>query len=658
MNTKFSFKICVGYHKPSLLLQGSCFLPIWGGKIATQQITKEGDVLSPEEIEWMNLHCIGDDTGLNISEKNRHYSEASIIYWMWKNYNQLGSPDYIGFLQYRRHWLINERYLQTHKPNFYNMVWNEYFSKDYQYKIGLTENNIQSILQETDGIFCANKTAQTVHSYKENHHSQNIKYWNEALKIIQQDWPQYADAALKYDQGYWHVWSNCFIMKKEDFLEYCPFLFDVLSKIDNFAKVEYSEMTAEQMRVPAYVSETMLGIFWTYLQNKQRILKSFPLMYIAKPFKSLCVLPQHIRPTKPQAKAIVFIADNSYLKYTSVAILSLILNLSKESIYDIIILEDGNISEATKQRLCQLSSQNISIRFFNAQYYIQKYNLTDFFHRRLNIMPYLKLFLHEILDQYNKALFLDGDLISLQDVTELWDIPLGNNLIAASQDPILVSVKTDFWEKRRKYIVDNKKMKDIQHYINSGVVLFNLQEMRNTPEITNLFLNEARFKHKDRLHHDQDVLNFVLEGKIKYFSSKYNFHSCLNIPVHLNNIPAQLKTLFLRQLNSQDFSILHYDGDLKPWQTLTANNYLSDLWWKYAKRSPFYEELLLGCIQRSCNRSPLLLRNALNYSKFLRNYYRCKVLSKITWGKTRRHYQQKRDSLHQQVRQIREFLKK
>ena len=38
-------------------------------------------------------------------------------------------------------------------------------------------------------------------------------------------------------------------------------------------------------------------------------------------------------------------------------------------------------------------------------------------------------------------------------------------------------------------------------------------------------------------------------------------------------------------------------------------------------------------------------------------YYRCKILSKITWGNKRKHYKQKRDKLHEQVRQIYALLK-
>lgn len=44
---------------------------------------------------------IGDDTGDNISDKNREYCELTGIYWTWKNYDKLENPDYIGFIPFK-----------------------------------------------------------------------------------------------------------------------------------------------------------------------------------------------------------------------------------------------------------------------------------------------------------------------------------------------------------------------------------------------------------------------------------------------------------------------------------------------------------------------------------------------------------------------------
>jgi len=49
-----------------------------------------------------------DNTGENISNKNPFYGEYTFHYWLWKNkLNQLDDK-WIGFCQYRKHWVLNE----------------------------------------------------------------------------------------------------------------------------------------------------------------------------------------------------------------------------------------------------------------------------------------------------------------------------------------------------------------------------------------------------------------------------------------------------------------------------------------------------------------------------------------------------------------------
>ena len=44
-----TLKIGIGYHKPSLLLKGNCFVPIWGGRAVANEQSKEGKGLGEEE---------------------------------------------------------------------------------------------------------------------------------------------------------------------------------------------------------------------------------------------------------------------------------------------------------------------------------------------------------------------------------------------------------------------------------------------------------------------------------------------------------------------------------------------------------------------------------------------------------------------------------
>ena len=52
-----------------------------------------------------SLGYIGDNTGDNISLKNKNYCELSGLYWAWKNLD----ADYIGIAHYRRHFSVRPR---------------------------------------------------------------------------------------------------------------------------------------------------------------------------------------------------------------------------------------------------------------------------------------------------------------------------------------------------------------------------------------------------------------------------------------------------------------------------------------------------------------------------------------------------------------------
>jgi len=53
--------------------------------------------------EWMR-----DNTGNNISKKNKNYGEYTFHYWLWKNYIDKLEENWIGFCQYRKFWTIKK----------------------------------------------------------------------------------------------------------------------------------------------------------------------------------------------------------------------------------------------------------------------------------------------------------------------------------------------------------------------------------------------------------------------------------------------------------------------------------------------------------------------------------------------------------------------
>ncbi|MBO7299442.1 MAG: DUF4422 domain-containing protein [Kiritimatiellae bacterium] len=85
-----NIRIFVTYHDDHYRIKSNILEPI-----------QTGCINAPKLFDGM----LRDDIGDNISDKNDKYCELSAQYWVWKNYDKVGVPDYIGFMHYRRHFI-------------------------------------------------------------------------------------------------------------------------------------------------------------------------------------------------------------------------------------------------------------------------------------------------------------------------------------------------------------------------------------------------------------------------------------------------------------------------------------------------------------------------------------------------------------------------
>ena len=124
--------------------------------------------------------------------------------------------------------------------------------------------------------------------------------------------------------------------------------------------------------------------------------------------------------------AIAFASDNNYVKYLSVAIISLTDNMSKDYNYDIVILED-KIKDKSKLLLLEQVKdfKNVSLRFIDINKYFDKYKYIDFHTRDyITRSTYNRLFIPEIFKNHNKILYLDVDTLINDNLVELYQTDL------------------------------------------------------------------------------------------------------------------------------------------------------------------------------------------------------------------------------------------
>ena len=260
---------------------------------------------------------------------------------------------------------------------------------------------------------------------------------------------------------------------------------------------------------------------------------------------------------------VFFASNDKYVPYLDVAILSIVENSSKENNYEIIVLKT-DISEENQNKLLKHSRDNISIKFYDVNAILEpiKKQLPDMFYYTL--AAYYRLFIETAFPQYDKAIYLDCDLVLMTDIAELFKEDLGDNLVAA-----VFEQNTDRDPRFTNYVKDIIGIPP-KTYFNSGVMLMNLKEFRNF-KVQERFLNMLTTYNFDCLAPDQEYLNTICHGRVKYLPTGWNKHSFPEPP------EGELK-------------ICHYALANKPWHYADTIN--GEHFWNYAKKSQFYNDIL------------------------------------------------------------------
>ena len=274
-------KILIVSHKPFRIPEGECFVPIHAGRSIAMEKSKDGKI-DNQDLKWMLENTLGDDTGDNISEKKRYYSECSALYWAWKNYDKLGDPDYIGLMHYRRHFVFNDEYFESRiKDNWHKALSyiNENFvDEDYINKIGLNDEYIKKCSMAYDMIVTKDANFNLIggfnlrENYKITIPGSKVKDFDNLFKTMVELYPEYKDVVEKNINGFRTSMYQMFIMPRDLFFEYCEFLFSILFEVEK--QINFSEYTTNGKRTMGYLAERVLSAFvWKKEEEGLDILK-------------------------------------------------------------------------------------------------------------------------------------------------------------------------------------------------------------------------------------------------------------------------------------------------------------------------------------------------------------------------------------------------
>ena len=263
---------------------------------------------------------------------------------------------------------------------------------------------------------------------------------------------------------------------------------------------------------------------------------------------------------------IVLTSSEYYAPYTYVLMLSILENTSREIKFYIMT---NDMTDLTKDRFEELKNRkNCEIEYVFVD--TKNYPLPK--QQRANAIVYSKMNLPKFIPDLKKCLVFDSDIIVKTDVGKIYDIDLGDNYVAWVPDQIDITLK------KETYWLDNFNMPKDKQYINSGVLLLNLDAYKKDNIEQKLLENYEKFK-DDILFFDQDLFYITLSDKCIYLDYEYNY---------LSQLPYTDKTV--KERLKKTAKIIHYGADLKPWFFPLEEQ--AEIWWSYARKTPFYEEIL------------------------------------------------------------------
>ncbi len=271
---------------------------------------------------------------------------------------------------------------------------------------------------------------------------------------------------------------------------------------------------------------------------------------------------------KQELIPIFFTIDDGYAPYLHVALISLIKNASKDRRYKIIVVYQ-ELNEENRNNLAKLVEDYPN---FEMEFKFMKQSLdmiTDRIENRLRsdyftMTIYFRIFIPDMYPEYDKAIYIDSDIIVPGDISELYDTDMHDNLIGVVTDGSVNDVP-----ELQRYMTESLGLK-LGDYFNSGMLLMNMKELRNV-HLAEHFLYLLNKYHFDCVAPDQDYLNSMCYGKIEYLDSCWDAMPNRNKP------------------EIENPKIIHYNLFDKPW--CYDNIQYQDYFWEYAKQSVYYDKI-------------------------------------------------------------------
>ena len=266
---------------------------------------------------------------------------------------------------------------------------------------------------------------------------------------------------------------------------------------------------------------------------------------------------------KKKIVPVFFAADDKYVPFLAVTLQSIKEHISDENEYRIYVLHAGMRDEES-DKIMAFASENFKVNFVDVTERLatlsEELQLRDYY----SCATYYRIFIAGMFPEYEKAVYLDCDIVVCCDIAEFYDIDIGNNYVAGVRDGAVGAVPV--FQEYTKSVLGIEADK----YFNAGVLLFNLKVLRDEDFYGKFSALLKQYKFV--VAQDQDYLNVLCRGRVKF------------LPDEWDAMPVGGATQELECPR-----IIHYNLTQKPWHY--AEVLYSSYFWDVAKRTDYYEFL-------------------------------------------------------------------
>ena len=246
-------------------------------------------------------------------------------------------------------------------------------------------------------------------------------------------------------------------------------------------------------------------------------------------------------------RAVVFAGDYAYIRQIETAMKSLCRHNSHLKIY---LLNQDIPQEWVSQiriYLQEMGGDLIDCKLIGSQYKMNWSNKLP----HINHMTFARYFIPDFVTE-DKVLYLDSDLIVTGDLTNLFELDLGENYLAAARSCFGAGVG-----------------------FNAGVLLINNKKWK-LDNIRQQLVELTEKEHENVGEGDQSILNILFQNSCYQLEDTYNFQ------IGFDAGAAEKNHAFIFEIPLTPLpKILHYISPDKPWKQFSVGR-LRNEWWKYS----------------------------------------------------------------------------